>query len=577
MSSILKNMQEIIIKYAEVLSEILKVDVEIADSNLTRIAGTGKFKHYINKKMENEAYVYTKTLETGEKQVIENPGKHILCSNCPKKNNCDETFEISMPIAIDNEVIGVIGLVCFTEEQRKHIIKNYEVFSTFLEQIADLISSKASEELENFKLKKINKVFKNIIEKIDQGVLVIDENNKIISINNSARKILKLASTPKFIDDLEKRDLKLLNLREYKLSINNKEYILLGEEEKIIKSPNVYNKIFIFTDINTLNEISTSMSNTKEYVNLDHIIGNSDEIKYLKDKIRLIKDSNSTVLILGESGTGKELFARSVHTESQRASKPFVAINCSAIPDTLLESELFGYVNGAFTGADPKGKVGKFELANGGSLFLDEIGDLPLYLQPKLLRVIEDKRVQRLGSNEYIDVDIRIIAATNKDLKQMIKENKFREDLYYRLNVIPMKIPPLRERKEDIEVLSNYFKNKYSKIFNKKNIKIDKEVLEIYKEYPWPGNVRELENSIEYSMNMVKENSYITKEDIIKDIIKHSKEESVKTLNLEELEKQAIIEALEIFGDGKKEKIMASEALGIGIATLYRKINKYDI
>lgn len=202
----------------------------------------------------------------------------------------------------------------------------------------------------------------------------------------------------------------------------------------------------------------------------------------LKKTIKKIASSTSTVLVSGESGTGKELVARAIHNESNRREEPFIAINCAAIPDSLLESELFGYVKGAFTGADPMGKMGKFELANKGTIFLDEIGDMPLSLQTKLLRVLQERKVIRIGSNKQVNIDVRVIAATNKNLIDLIEEDKFREDLYYRLNVIPIEIPPLRERIEDIKLLTDFFIKKYLSLFNKDfmKIKIDKQVWDVF-------------------------------------------------------------------------------------------------
>lgn len=212
------------------------------------------------------------------------------------------------------------------------------------------------------------------------------------------------------------------------------------------------------------------------------------------------------------------MFARSIHNEGNRKSKAFVAINCGAIPDTLLESELFGYVKGAFTGADPMGKIGKFELANKGTIFLDEIGDMPIYLQTKLLRVLQERKITRVGSNKEIDIDVRVIAATNKNLKELIKENKFREDLYYRLNVIPFEIPPLRERIDDIEILIEFFINKYTNLLDKsfENIVMTEDVKRAFYRYSWPGNVRELENTIEFIVNMIGVDGIIDKEVIPK-------------------------------------------------------------
>lgn len=576
MASILKGMQGTVIKYAEVLSQILRVDVEIVDRDLVRIAGTGMFEDKINEDMGREGYVYSEVMKTGKEQIIVEPGEHPICRFCFKQQNCDETFEVSMPIKIHKEVIGVIGLVCFTQSQREHILDNLSIFTEFLEQISDLISSKANEELEKYKMVNLIAVLSNIVDKVEQGIIVINEHNQVGSINNMAIKILELETSPKAIDYIRPTGNEILNFIEYELRIDNKKYTILGEEHEVIKGPSSYDKIYIFTDISTLEALSTSMSTTKEHMSLDYIIGESEGIKRLKDKVKRLTASTSTVLITGESGTGKELFARAVHMESIRKDKAFVAINCAAIPDTLLESELFGYVKGAFTGADPKGKVGKIEFANGGTLFLDEIGDMPLYLQSKLLRVLEEREIERLGSNTSVPVDIRVIAATNKDLESLIEEKMFREDLYYRLNVIPIQIPPLRERKEDIKTIVYFFAKKYSKLFKKRNIIFGDDVWDYLYNYNWPGNVRELENAVEYAMNMVEDNGVITANLLPRNILE---EEGIGdiSLSLEEMEKRYIEKALELYGNSQEGKQKAANELGIGIATLYRKIKKYRL
>ena len=277
------------------------------------------------------------------------------------------------------------------------------------------------------------------------------------------------------------------------------------------------------------------------------------------------------------------MFARSIHNEGNRKSKAFVAINCGAIPDTLLESELFGYVKGAFTGADPMGKIGKFELANKGTIFLDEIGDMPIYLQTKLLRVLQERKITRVGSNKEIDIDVRVIAATNKNLKELIKENKFREDLYYRLNVIPFEIPPLRERIDDIEILIEFFINKYTNLLDKsfENIVMTEDVKRAFYRYSWPGNVRELENTIEFIVNMIGVDGIIDKEVIPKNILLCEKVErrldSSEIVPLKELEEMEIKKALDIYGTTTEDKKMIAKKLGIGIATLYRKIDEYRL
>src|SRR5579863_8282951 len=229
---------------------------------------------------------------------------------------------------------------------------------------------------------------------------------------------------------------------------------------------------------------------------LEHIIGKSAAIEKLKQTIRTIAATGSTVLIYGESGTGKELVARAVHTCSPRASEPFVSINCGAFPETLLESELFGYVKGAFTGAN-QNKRGLFEVADGGTIFLDEIGEMNLTMQVKLLRVLQERTVRPVGGTTEIPIDVRVIAATNRDLEKQVAENTFREDLYYRLSVIPVSVPPLRERREDVPLLVNHFPKKYAPGAGKSIQRVNAQSLESLAGYEWPGNVRQLENTIE--------------------------------------------------------------------------------
>lgn len=307
------------------------------------------------------------------------------------------------------------------------------------------------------------------------------------------------------------------------------------------------------------------------------ILGKSHKIISVKREVIKIAHSSSTVLIWGESGTGKELVARAIHMGSPRAEKQFVAINCAAIPENLLESELFGYEKGAFTGADPKGRIGKIEMANGGTLFLDEIGDMPISLQAKLLRVLQDREIYKIGQNNPIPVNIRVIAATNKNLEEMILEKTFREDLYYRLNVIPINIPPLRERKSDISLLASYFIDKYSKILDKTVMKIENEIFEYLENYKWPGNVRELENTIEYMINMIDDNGVLDHNLIPKKIKGGATSCEVGEIPIDEMEKAMIEQALLVYGNSFMAKKEIASKLGIGIATLYRKIKKYDL
>jgi DNA-binding NtrC family response regulator len=308
----------------------------------------------------------------------------------------------------------------------------------------------------------------------------------------------------------------------------------------------------------------------EETYQFDEIIGKSDVMQEVFDLITRVAPTDSTVLITGESGTGKELIARAIHGNSNRCYMPFIAVSCGALPDSLLESELFGYEKGAFTGAEHT-KKGRFEMAHKGTLFLDEIGDISLKTQVDLLRALQQKEVQRLGGEDVIEVDVRIIAATNRDLSRAIRESRFREDLYYRLNVIALKVPPLRERKEDIPLLADAFVRKYCLEMNKEETGIGPSALKLLMNYDWPGNVRELENIIERALVIGKDN------EILPDDLPFSRKElgpEAFPKSLKMMEKIHIQRILEATGWNITR---AARDLDIDRQTLYNKIEKYEI
>lgn len=312
--------------------------------------------------------------------------------------------------------------------------------------------------------------------------------------------------------------------------------------------------------------------------NFHGIIGASDKMQKLYAQIRNVAKISVPVLILGESGTGKELVAQTIHKLSSRKNGPFVAVNCGALPDSLIESELFGYVKGAFTGA-VKTKKGRFEMAHGGTLFLDEIGDVSSAMQVKLLRAIQTHTIERLGDEKKIRVDIRIISATNKDLKTEIEQGRFREDLFYRISVIPIELPPLRERKEDIPLLVNHFLKEFSSEFGMETPEISPGAMDILKKYSWPGNIRELQNVIQYalvdSLNSAKNliEPYHLPEYILEEQVDHSVETDSKRKKRKKITLEELKEAIKKSGNNK---LKAAKLLGISRATLYRLMDKFD-
>jgi len=308
---------------------------------------------------------------------------------------------------------------------------------------------------------------------------------------------------------------------------------------------------------------------------LNDIVSKDEQILRIKKRLKSAAQTTSTILITGETGVGKELFAHAVHKESNRSTGPFVRVDCAAIPETLLEAELFGYEEGAFTGAKKGGKPGKFELANGGTIFLDEIGEIPLHCQAKILRVLQEREIERVGGLETISVDVRVVAATNRDLWQFTKEGGFRKDLFYRLNIVHFRIPPLRERLGDIPMLTNHFIDKYNKAFKMNVTGVSSKVRRMLERYHWPGNVRELESVIESAMNSVNRNTRI-----LDDIPPLYSEPGspVSDFNLrrsmDNAEKEIIRKALHSTEWNIEE---AAAVLGISVASLYRKINKHNI
>lgn len=311
------------------------------------------------------------------------------------------------------------------------------------------------------------------------------------------------------------------------------------------------------------------------------LIGAETGLRDVIAKARKVTNSISTVLVRGESGTGKELLARAIHCESNRSRYPFVAINCAAIPESLLESELFGYEGGAFTGSRREGKPGKFELAHKGTIFLDEVGDIPLALQPKLLRVLQEKTVDRVGGIKTIGIDVRVIAATHRDLEQMVREGTFREDLYYRLNVIPLRLRPLRERRADIPLYLHYFLYRFSTLLQKSRCQLDAALAQRLLEYDWPGNIRQLENAVEYMVNMA-EGDKIGVEDVPEYLLSSGEGERTENQvhSLEQIladYERSVLQRYFTDHVYAQDKAVIANELQISLSTLYRKMEKYGL
>ena len=432
-----------------------------------------------------------------------------------------------------------------------------------------------------------NHYMHTIINSIDSGVMTIDRAGLIQEVNNYGRRIFSwvhpLEGTS--LNDLLGSQIRLQKLMQNGEEIIDREIFLQGPNEKYnilctikpILDPldKMHGYIMVFHEIARIHKIVHAMAGTQAQFTFEDIIGNSLAIAETKKLAASAAERKSTVLLLGETGTGKELFAQAIHNASNRRDFPFLAINCGAIPKELLESELFGYAEGAFTGAKKGGRPGKFELADQGTLFLDEIGDMPSDMQIKLLRVLQTGEVCRIGEDFPMRVNVRIVAATNADLKHQVRQGNFREDLFYRLHVFPIHIPPLRDRQEDIlllaeHILNRSLKNSYSSLVFSPVAR--KRMLE----YSWPGNVREMENVIERAVN-ITEGEKIGPEvlDESLPVLKSSPPPYQGSGSyLEELEKQAIMDVIQ---EMEGNLAQASKKLGIARSTLYKKIERYQL
>ena len=478
-------------------------------------------------------------------------------------------------------IIGCLNLTGWRQSAHPHTLGLVVAAVKSIEH--QLTAEKAETEL-----KGTYEYLNTVMDSMNFGFFAADTNGVVKSVNNSLCRMLEIEKE----EILQKKAYKLLEnwewilaqLRE-KNAFENREIIYFGNQKKNRFDLSVYpikhqngkttGTVAIFKDIQNVYNMVNKYTGMSAAYTFDDIIGESRSIVRLKAQAKSISDSPSTVLIQGESGTGKELIAQSIHNNSSRKNGSFVAINCGAIPKSLIESEFFGYEEGAFTGAKRGGHPGKFELANGGTLFLDEIGEMPLDMQVSLLRVLQEGCVTRLGGNKCTITDVRIIAATNKDLKKEIERGTFREDLYYRLSVIPIYVPPLREREGDVELLIRHFLKVKAVKLGRPIPKVQSDVYEKLIQYCWPGNIREMENCIENIVNMDGSTSF---EFEFQEAVQLGAAPQERRLvydmcSLEEWEKRAILTCVKKCNGNITR---AAQILGVNRSTLHAKINKYQ-
>ena len=503
--------------------------------------------------------------------LINTPGEMASCIGCRFRDHCPSTIEILCCIHAGTEVAGVLAFTSFTKEGQKRITENDAVYLNAITEMANLFGNQLETMTNGQSPANLDASILPVMELCDQPLLLTDAHGVILQYNQLAEDLLKVCELTSaslwqiFPNSVVKRIMEGNDLFEKSVTIS-------GMATKISTRAVKINGQVTGFYIRISDQLRALSKDTSYF---EGIIGTSPAISEVQRMIRRIADSPTPVLITGETGTGKELVARALHNQSNRSRYPFVAINCSSIPDNLFESELFGYEEGSFTGAKKGGKIGKIEMAQGGTLFLDEIGEMAFDLQAKLLRILETGEFIKIGDTKPTKVDVRIIAATNRDLEKEIEQGHFREDLFYRLSVFQIHLPALRERVEDIPLHIKAFVSAFSSKMGKNIRTISPEYIDALKKRAWKGNVRELRNAIERSL-IIADGDTLTLDALPLNMQTSSaaSTESYSGFDLSGVEKMHIQKVLKYTKGNKTE---TSRLLGIGLTTLYRKIEEYGL
>lgn len=527
--------------------------------------GNAVHRSFIREVMENGSLLVT------------DPGHMPSCIGCRFNEHCPATSEILCCIHAGTRVAGVVSFTAFNKKGQRQISENTSVYLGSITKLSSLLGGYLSQLSGDSYTADMEGLTEALMSLCGQPLILTDPNGVVLRCNDLAAKALKFCDLTAtslrqiFSEEIASRITQGSDLREKTVSIGKK---TVKVSSRAILSDGHISSILVRLS----NEFLDASPDFSSYKNL---IGESTGLIEVRRIIRRVADSPTPILITGETGTGKELAARSIHEESKRRKYPFIAINCSSVPENLFESELFGYEEGAFTGAKKGGKIGKIEMAQGGTLFLDELGEMPMSVQPKLLRVLQEHELERVGSTKKIHLDIRIVAATNRGLEEMIKKGTFREDLFYRISVINLKLPPLRERSQDILPISlNYITTLRSRMSTPLR-KISPETAELLLKYGWPGNIRELQNALEYAANLCEGDTLLPKdlpEHILNALAKPDEDSPAPDAKTEvSPQEKRIMELLGQYGHTLEGKKQVAAALGISLRTLYRKLAKLSL
>lgn len=502
------------------------------------------------------------------------PGHMQSCDGCRFRGNCPSAMEIFKCIICEDVPIGVLALTSFSKNVYESMVADKLRYEQLADKIMAMITSLPLRYNADGSSISEAKLL-SAIELSEDAYILVDRLGRIEAVNTPALELFSFCGMSVnnlgqfFPDNTVSVILSGQNLVNFKVKLNK-------ASMRIFSTAVQNSGRVIGTALRIVREAlppeSSAVRQSIQSVSDWEIKGGSSHILSIKKKIAKVADSPSTIFISGETGTGKSLLAKVIHASGKRQNKPFVMVNCTSIPESLFESELFGYEAGAFTGAKREGKPGKFELADGGTLFLDEVSEIPFNMQAKLLSVLQESTFERVGGIAPIRTDVRIIAASNRKLREMVDGGSFRSDLFYRLNVIPIELIPLRERPEDILTLAEDFLLRYNKKLDRSITSFDEAVAGMLRRYSWPGNIRQLENTVEYCVNMC-EGSTITCQDLPLDLTESmSHDQNANSGKLRDSEYRLIIETVNKYGWTVRGKTLAAKELGIGLRTLYRKL-----
>lgn len=554
----LKNSATRLNKVAAIISQVIHIDVEIADSNLLRVAGTGKLGKKINQSMANEGHAYSIALKTGQPQIITEPGLNPICQNCPQRHGCKETFEISYPIQIEGEVIGIIGLVAYTKQQQQRLTKELTSYSDFLEKVSQFIAFDIQDMQRNQSQDLSISILETLLNEVTLGILTIDAKTQVRLVNSKAKALLKIPITTASHASVEPLFQSSKGTGEYRLYIDGHHFQVLGKMYRTFLQE--HSTILLFSE----NRVIASNSHKKASKDSDIIWGHSRVISQMQEHIAGLAYFKVNILILAEQGLDVRETALAIHENSILSGKRFYELNCRAYTETDLSHQLFS-------------TNGLLEKAAGQCLFLRNVDSLTMRLQLLLLDTLETGQIFLDGHTKKLYGGTRIIASSDHDLEKLASEGLFSQELYYLLSSDTVRIPALRERGEDIVQISKIFLRQQKSLFAAAHIQYSSDFEKALLNYSWPGNLLELRN-VMYQIAIQYPNSTILTADMLPKPINLSVPSTpASAITVISEDEQLIRDGLKKFGDTLSGKQQLAAELGISIATLYRRLKKYQL